>query len=310
MDDYELEKWLSHARQQMAQGNTYGAIEALRRILSIDPDLSDAHALLAIVLLDQRRIHAAQHEANIALTLEPELPLAHYANAQVLIAHRQFEPAESHLQQLLAMDSHVPEYYRLLATLYSLTNRSQQVLPLLEKALEIDPEDTDTLVAYGEYYLEQGDLAQAEQWAFDALQMEPEHSDALILMGHVLLQKGDIEQAREHALWALRQDPDNPKVLHLMTAIKARTNFFLGLWWRYNTWMGSLGSGRAIFVLVVAFVIYRVATIVANDFDKPGLASIISIFWLILVVYTWLGPVIFRKSLEKEMKGVALSKDF
>ncbi len=310
MNNYELEKWLDHARQQMIQGNTYNAIESLRRVLSIEPDMSEGHALLAIALLDQRRIHAARHEANLALTLEPESSFAHFAKANVLIAHRQFEPAEEHLKQILAMDTQNPQYYRSLAGLYSVTNRDKQVLPLLNKALEIEPESPDTLTLIGEYYQEQGELNQAKQWAVKALEIEAEHHDALILMGHILLQEGHIEQAREHALWALRQNPNNPRALHLISAVKARKNLFLGLWWRYNTWMSSLGEGRAILVLVIAFVIYRITIIVAGDFDKPGLANVINIAWLIVVVYTWIGPMIFRNSLKKEVESVALKKGF
>ena len=310
MNDYELEKWWHYARQQMAQGNSSGALESLRRILSIDPDRAEAHALLALVLLDQRRMHAAQHEANLALALEPELPLAHYANAQVLIAHRQFKAAEAHLKQLLAMDALTPTYYHSLATLYRITDRNEEIWPLLEKALEIDPESPDTFVVIGEYYLEQGNLKQAQEWAFKVLQLEAEHHDGLILMGHILLQQGQVESAREHALWALRQDPDNFKAQHLITAVKARQNLVLGLWWRYNTWMGALGEGRAILILVIAFVIYRIAIIVAGDFEQAILAGIIHVVWLIIVVYTWIGPVIFRKSLKKEIESVTLKQSF
>ena len=63
----ELERWLLQAQRQMEQGHLEGAAESLRRVLTLDPDLADAHAMLALCLLDLRRLHAAQHEAELAM---------------------------------------------------------------------------------------------------------------------------------------------------------------------------------------------------------------------------------------------------
>jgi Flp pilus assembly protein TadD len=95
MDTHSAEKWFEYARQQVRQNNNTGAIESLRRALSLDPDFSEAHALLSLVLLDQRRIYAAKHEAQLALALSPESPVSRLAEAQVLVAQRQFKQAET-----------------------------------------------------------------------------------------------------------------------------------------------------------------------------------------------------------------------
>ena len=129
-------------------------------------------------------------------------------------------------------------------------------------------------------------------------------------MGNVLLRRGKVEEAREHAVWALRNDPADRGALRLMAAIKARQNPFLGLWWRYSTWMGSLGDGRAIVVLLGAYVAYRVLTITVADRGNAGLANLVSALWLAFVAYTWFGPAMFRRSLERELESVKLERGF
>jgi len=200
--------------------------------------------------------------------------------------------------------------WRSLAQLHELTGRRATMLPLLERALELDPEDPETLADLGEWYLERGDLVQAARWARTALELEPEHPAALVLMGNVLLRNGAVTEAREHAVWALRNDPAHGGALRLMASIKARQNVFLGLWWRYSTWMGSLGHGRAIVVLLGAFVLYRVVTIAVADGGRTDLAGLISMLWMAFVAYTWFGPAIFRRSLDRELKRIELERSF
>ena len=140
---------------------------------------------------------------------------------------------------------------------------------MLQRAISLNPDDPDTMVALGDDALERGDVKRAEQWARDALTARPEFQDGLVLMGQVYLRQGRIEDAREHALWALRQDATDEGSLRLLASIKARQSPLLGLWWRYAMFMGSLGDGRGTLVLLGAFVVYRFATLAAKDLGQP-----------------------------------------
>lgn len=304
-----LERDLELARRLIRVGQHDGAIESLRRVLAEDPDHAEAHALLSLVLLGQRRLHAAGYEADAALALEPHAPLSLLASANVLIARRRLGEAEERLLELRRVAPGMAEGLRRLAGLRSLQGRREEAGELLAEALRLDPEDVGVLTDLGEWHLEQGRLDAAEDLAQRALEMEPESPDALVLQGHVLLRRGDLEAAREHALWALRSDPADPASLHLLTAIKARRNPVLGLWWRYSVWMGSFGDGRIILVLLVAYALYRFAVITADHLGQPGLAGAVSFAWLAIVAYTWFGPALFERSLRKELAQVEL-RDF
>ena len=95
----EVDQLINRARQQLAQSHIDGAIDSLRRALSLDPDLAESHAILALCLVDARRLHAAGHEARLALLAEPNLGLAHYALTHVLIGQRKFKQAEAQIER-------------------------------------------------------------------------------------------------------------------------------------------------------------------------------------------------------------------
>jgi len=151
---------------------------------------------------------------------------------------------------------------------------------------------------------------EAERRARLALELRPENHDALVLMGHVLVHRDRLDEAREHAVWALQQNPASRSALRLIVTIKTRRSLLLGLWWRYSAWMGSIGDGRAIVVLLAAFVAYRFGVITADINGKGDLRDLIEVFWLGIVAYTWFGPALFTHSLKKELETVRMDRNF
>jgi Tfp pilus assembly protein PilF len=310
MMDAEHDRWMQLAARQLAMGNPSGAIEPLRRILADDPDVAEAHSFMALALLDLRRIHAALHEAGVGVSLAPEDPLAHRALGAVLLSHRKLSLANEHLERAIDLEPTDSHAHCILASLRTLQGHREEAGALLEKALALDPDSPAILADLGMHHLTGGAVAEAERQADEALSLEPEHRDALVLKGHVLLRRGEVEEAREHALWALRQGADSTAPLGLLASVKARESVFLGLWWRYNVWMGGLGERRAIYVVLGSFVVYRVLALGLNDLGQAWLASALQLVWLAFCAYTWIGPSRFRKALERELGQVQLDRDF
>ncbi len=298
------------AMAALAQGNPFRAIESLRRVLSVDPDDARAHGLLALCLVDARRVTAAEIEAKLALALAPLSPLSHVAMGQVSFARRDFVKAEERFRAVLEMEPDRAENHRRLGLLFLAMNRREDAESALARALELEPDDPENQAALGRLRLAAGDVAEAERLAREALTLAPANRGALVLMGSVLLRKGDIESAREHALWAIRIDPTDREALSLMASIKARTRWYLGLWWRFNTWCGEVGGRNAALVLLGAFIVYRLLTQLLADFGHPKGAELVSVAWLGVCVYSWVGPGIFRRELQKELETVRLRGDF
>jgi Tfp pilus assembly protein PilF len=310
MSDRNSAALLEMAYRYAQQGNHDGAIHLLKQALSEDPDLAPAHAMLALCLRDTKRIYAAEVEANAALALDPDLPISHLAAGSVAAAQRKFDKAEGHYMRAMELDPEYTPALQALAGVRTALHMYSEAEVLLNRSLEIDPNDADALEALGSISLLRGDLASAQRWAEQALHAEPEHADSLILRGHVALRQGDIQAAREHAVWVLRNNPASIGALDLIASIKARTSKSLGLWWRWNVWMNSIGEARSIMVLVGAFVIYRVVSIAARSSSNTRLAEVVELLWLGIVVYTWFAPAIFMRLVSKEIKEVRLRDDF
>lgn len=303
----------SRARLERAQylfeiGQVDGAIDELKRALTEDPDIAEAHAWLAICLLHKRRLHAAVIEAGLALTLDPESTMSHLVAAEVGLAQRDFRGAEKHIAALLAEEPQNPAFHRLQARWLGLVGKREERLAVLEHARELAPNDSETLAEFAELLAELGQIERARACAEEALRLNPENHSALVAMGRALLLSGDVTGAREHAIHALRADPTAPSALALLTAIKTRTNPLLGVWWRYATWMDRIGPARSVIVLLAAFVLYRLAVIVSDQQGAAGLATGIQLAWLAIVVYSFAGPLLFQKALKRELESVELRR--
>jgi tetratricopeptide (TPR) repeat protein len=297
----EIDKLLERAQLQMRRNDLFGAIETLRRALTLEPDDAVAHAVLSLCLHDQKRLYAAQYEAVAALALDPQLPAAHYAMAMVSMAQRRFKQAEEHFNSALALNPSDTASLRALAHLYELWNRERDMLPLLEKAREIDPDDADTWAALAEYYRHIRDFELARTFAEHALQLDPQNADALLVMGYLLLRDGSVEDAREHALLILRNDANHSGAIHLLAAVKARSSILLGVWWRFNSFVSGGSLTRRVVLLICLFLVYRVASITTQSFGYAQAAGPLNMVWLALCVYSWIGPGIFRRQLLREL---------
>jgi tetratricopeptide (TPR) repeat protein len=93
------------AQRQLDFGQTQDAIDTLCQLLAQDPESAEAHALLAIALVRERRLSVAELEAGQAIHLEPALGFSHYAMGQVRLTQRRLPEAVEHLERGLALGS-------------------------------------------------------------------------------------------------------------------------------------------------------------------------------------------------------------
>ncbi len=307
--DRTTDHWVEHAERMQRIGNHTGAIDALKQALAQEPTHAGAHALLSYSLLATRRVNAAAREAAEALTLDAELPLALYAFGAAAMAQRRWAEARQAIDTLMGLEPGDPANLRLAAELRR-RDDPRQAVPLLERARELDPDDAHTLVDLGELMLQLGDVGRADALADAALGQAPELVSAHVLAGRVALERGDAATAREHAAAALRGDPQDDSALYLLTAIKARENPLLGLWWRLQVALGESGSARSLGILLGLLVVIRVAIIFADEYGHPGLALGLMYAWAGFCVYTWTAPALFRKMLERELAAVTLKPGF
>lgn len=311
--DYEhhaIDRLVEQAAQRYRFGDYNGGIELLKEALSVSPDSGYLHSYLSIGLIRTKRLAAAEYEARLGLEMEPNSPYAHYTFASLLHVKRDFKNALEHLEQTLAIDPEDVDALELLSRVYAELGHLDKAKSALDKALELAPDEPDVLVCMAEFWVRQNQQDRAEHFFNEALSIEPQHLEALVGKGHVLLRKGEVEEAREHAIWALQQEPNNSAALGLLTAVKTRKSFLMGSWWRINSWLVSGNDSRTILLMISAYVIFRVLALALGDLGFEVTGAIVSLLWIGIVIYMWVGPAWFSKKLKAELQTVTLKNDF
>ena len=309
-DTGRIDRILENALRLQAQGAHDTAIHMLRSALAEDPDHPGAHTLLAVSLMHKKRLYAAESEARMALSLDPALAGAHQVLAAVLIGGRKLKEARAHLDEARTLDPENASVLVTLARLAIIEDDRVHARSLLDEARALDPDDIDVVVALGDLALLQRNLDDADERAREALELEPDGVASHVLAGQVALARGRDDDAREHAVQALRGDPTHGEALQLLAGVRAKRSLLLGLWWRYHASVAHLGETRLVFVLIAGFVVIRLLVIALRHMGNEGGADFAENLWLAWCVYTWVGPALFQRALDKELESVKLHKDF
>jgi len=125
-----------------------------------------------------------------------------------------FEVMEKELRQVIAQKPEFAAAYNALG--YSFADRNiklDEALQLIQKALEITPNDHYMLDSLGWVYYRKGDLDQAIKYLQQAFKIHPDPEIAAHL-GEVLWQKGQHEAAKKIWTDALNADPNNEVLLN------------------------------------------------------------------------------------------------
>jgi Flp pilus assembly protein TadD len=308
-DTRQIAVLLEQAERQRQLGNHRGATQLAQRALSLDPDHAVAHATLALILLDARRLAGAGIEARTALGLDGNDPYIHRVAAAVLTAERKLDDAWAHC--LIAMqDGGTPAAYVLGARISELGGDRDRARELLLEALALEPGDTSALTQLARLVLDSGDRDQASHLIQQALESDPEDRMAHVVAGYIDLAGGDVASAEQHARFVLHGDATDRAALSLWMAIQARKSPLLGAWWRWNAWL-TLGSDRRRLALLLGeFVLVQAAIIVADELDLDGVARALRLGWLALCAYTWFAPVLFRRMVARSLETVRLDPEF
>ncbi|MGN6105778.1 MAG: tetratricopeptide repeat protein [Kofleriaceae bacterium] len=310
MSDRQIQILIEQAdvRRRLADWN--GAIELLRRALSLDPDHAHAHAALSLVLLGAVRLDGARIEARAALALDGNDAFCHYAMAAVLCADRKLDEAWRHYLVAVEVDHTDPDVYVLGARIRELRGERGEARALLHEALELAPAHTSALTQLAYLELHANQLDAASRRIAEALESAPEDADAHVAAGYIALHRGEVDDAERHARFALGQDSNDRDAIQLWSAVKARRSLLLGLWWRFNAAL-SLRSERAqLGILIGSFVLVRVLVILADAFDLDALSGVLSLAWLGWCAYTWIGPSMFQRMIARELGKVELDPDY
>jgi tetratricopeptide (TPR) repeat protein len=198
-----------------------GDIEKARNHLKLlrkeNPDNAVQYFLFeASFLREQKQDQAAFDLYTEALELHPDNLELLYGRAMVSEPLNRLSILEQDLRQVLEKDPNNAQALNALGyTLTDRTDRHQEALVMIKKAVELSPEDPFYLDSLGWVYYRLGNLDVAERYLRQAADIQPD-AEFLAHLGEVLWLMGRQSEAKQMWQQGLEQAKDNQLLLNTM----------------------------------------------------------------------------------------------
>ena len=187
-----------------------GAETYSRKALELAPDLAEAHVSRGLALSYSKRYEEAEREFEFALRLDPKLFEAHYLYGRARFEQGKNAEAAQLFEEAsrLRPDDYQAPVFRWQA-LVALGKKAdaeachRQALQVLERHVELNPEDSRALNLGGVVLARGGRSEQAREWVKRALAIDPEDSWMLYNTACFYAVQGERDEAikcLEHAL--------------------------------------------------------------------------------------------------------------
>ncbi|HSD32946.1 MAG TPA: protein kinase [Gemmatimonadales bacterium] len=195
-----------------SKANLESADSYSRKALELDPEMAEAHAARGLAVSLSKRYEEAEREFATALRLNPQLYEAHYFFGRTSFQQGKYEEAIRHFAEASRIR---PEDYQtamLISMPYAAMGRTaemeaalRQGQQVVERHLELNPDDARALYLGGIALAQLGEQARALEWADRALALDSEDSGVLYNVACVQALCGK----RDHALDLLEKAIQN-----------------------------------------------------------------------------------------------------
>jgi tetratricopeptide (TPR) repeat protein len=235
------------ARAYFLLENYHKALDNWRLVLSKEPQNSEAHYILGLILMTEKpseavselmmalsmdqsleeKVQVLRQGLNIA-TLQDNLAYQLVVSGQTLAMIGEWRLAQEAFLQATLVESDFPEAWAWLGEAYQHTGKDG--FPALQKALLLDQNSATSLALIGLYYRRQNQIDLARTAYAKAANLEPENPAWQLALGDLLAQQGDLINAlvyyqkgvdlspkdplswRALALFCVQYDVDNAKL--------------------------------------------------------------------------------------------------
>jgi serine/threonine protein kinase/Tfp pilus assembly protein PilF len=170
-----------------ASSNTLEQADAAsRKALELDPDLADAHASRGLAVSLRKDYDEASKEFEAAIRLDPKLFEGYYFYARAMFAQGKMAEAVDLFEKAAQVNPDDYQSPALLATAYAGLGRKEEsetarrrALKIIEKHLELHPDDARALYMGAGGLCAMGERQRALEWARRALAIEPDDPGVL-----------------------------------------------------------------------------------------------------------------------------------
>ena len=158
--------------------------------------------------------------ATIGCSKQDDTKDTHLSQANEYFAAGQYSKAEKEFRDVLRLDPADLVALRRLGIVYSDQGQLPQAYPLLKKAVELQPDDADLQVKFGQNLLVQQEYQQAREAALHALDKQPGREEALVLLATTAIGLDDVEDTQK-LIETLRAKDQDRSGYHLALGILA-----------------------------------------------------------------------------------------
>jgi serine/threonine protein kinase/Flp pilus assembly protein TadD len=169
-----------------SEDNLNEAEAASRKALELDPELAEAHAASGLAFALKKDFNHAQQEFEAAIRLDPKLYEAFYFYARTSFQRGDFVKSAELYEQASKLNPDDYQAVSLLVPVYHGMGRpieaaatERRALQLIEKHIEIHPDDPRALYLGAGILARIGDREKSAEWARRALAIDPEETAIL-----------------------------------------------------------------------------------------------------------------------------------
>jgi tetratricopeptide (TPR) repeat protein len=190
------------ARALLAQGKFQPAFEQLHKVLSLDPNNTDALYYLSLIARE-----SSQREYQRLLALAPDSDRAHQVLADAALAAENPSEAETEFQNALRANPRSVEAAIALADLKRSQSKFDEAIGFYIQAEKIGPLSYPIAYGLGACYTYKKDYSQAADWLRKAVALAPDSAAGHFALGNALFQGGQLEAAIPELKTSLQLEP-------------------------------------------------------------------------------------------------------
>ena len=166
---------------------------AVKKAVQLDPELAEAHAILADLDFALDDVRGSEVEVRRAIELNPSLPEAYWILSSLAFVRGDAEEGIRTSETCYRLDPLMPLYVSRLGMFYFYLGRESEALSHWEKTAQLAPAGTYRTMS--EYYLYKGEMEKAKQYHSMAEKLEPTHRWVAWMRGFMAARSGDREGA-------------------------------------------------------------------------------------------------------------------
>lgn len=161
----------------------------------------------------------------LAEAADPDSAYLKYNLAQLYISANLNEDAKTKLKEVIEIDDQNVEYYKLLGRLLSMSsseNDKKEAGNYLQKAVNIEPDNSDSYFLLALHYLQIGEKEKAKQLLEQSIKLQPNDEDAYFFLGELLKEEENLDSALILYSELLTLDPKNFATLLTLASIEEK----------------------------------------------------------------------------------------